>query len=282
METEQQFFDELKKRVNILHSSPQRDNEASRHDLLIYPLLTSPFGLGWDAQDLVSQSTIRVPKELSSSHIFRNGEPKIRKPDILISPVNSRKNIAVIEEKQFQSSIEKLNNYRLQVSEYQALYECTWGVISDGEKWLLKKNFETFHQFNSLDELRLGIIDLRNCIGKEQVTKRLIHHGTCDLVVVIPLFEISQEILSLHADLTQLDFYFKIPVIVVGVKLGIFTLGGEGFEEFTNLREALKKYPDLDPNRNTKRFTLAMKEVKGMKINRLRFETWAANDLYSR
>ena len=59
MRTEQEFFDELMSRVDILHSSPQRDNEASRHDLLIYPLLTSPFGLGWNAKDLVSQSTIR-------------------------------------------------------------------------------------------------------------------------------------------------------------------------------------------------------------------------------
>jgi hypothetical protein len=282
MGTEQEFFDELKKRVEILHLSPQRDNEASRHDLLIYPLLTSPFGLGWDAQDLVSQSTIRVPKEVATSHIFRNGEPKIRKPDILISPVNLQKNIAVIEEKEFQSSIEKLNNYRLQVSEYQALYECTWGVISDGEKWLLKKNFETFHQFNSLEELHLGIIDLRDCIGKKQVTERLIYHGTCDLVVVVPFFELTQNVLNLQADLTQLDFYFKIPVIVVGVDVGIFTLNGKGSEEFTNLHAALKKYPDLDPNKNTERFTWAMKEVSGKRINKLRFETWAANDLYSR
>jgi hypothetical protein len=281
MGTEQEFFDELKKRAEILQSSPERDNEASRHDLLIYPLLVSPFGLGWDAQDLVSQSTIKVPREVTTSHIFRNGEPKIRKPDILISPVNSQKNIAVIEEKKFQSSIEKLNNYRLQVSEYQALYECTWGVISDGEKWLLKKNFETFHQFNSLDELRLGIIDLRNCIGKKQVTERLIYHGTCDLVVVVPLFDLTQNVLSLQADLTQLDFYFKISVIVVGVEQGMFTLNGRGFEEFTNLHEALKKYPDLDPNKNTERFTWAMKEVSGKRINKLRFETWAANDLYS-
>jgi hypothetical protein len=282
METEQEFFDELKRRVDTLHSSPQRDNEASRHDLLIYPLLTSSFGLGWDAKDLVSQSTIRVPREVSSSHIFRNGEPKIRKPDILISSVNSRKNIAVIEEKEFQTSIEKLNNYRLQVAEYQALYQCTWGVISDGEKWLLKKNFETFHQFNSLDELHLGIIDLRNCIGKEQVTERLIYYGTCDLVVIIPLFELTQNVLSLQSDLTQLDFYFKIPVIVIGVELGTSALVGKGYEEFINLNEALKKYPDLNPNKDTKRFTGAMKEVKEKRINRLRFETWAAYDLYSR
>lgn len=250
--------------------------------MLIYPLLTSPFGLGWDAKDLVSQSTIKVPREVGVSHVFRNGEPKIRKPDILISPVNSSKNIAVIEEKEFQANIEKLNNYRLQVAEYQALYECTWGVISDGEKWLLKKNFETFHQFDSLDELRLGIRDLRSCIGKVQVTERLIYHGTCDLVVVVPFFELTQNILSLQSDLTQLDFYFKIPVVVVGVESGIPTLNGGGFEEFANLNDALKKYPDLHPNKSTERFTWSMKELRGDKISKLRFETWAANDFYSR
>jgi hypothetical protein len=282
MRAEQEFFDELKKRVDILHSFPQRDNEASRHDLLIYPLLTSPFGLGWDSKDLVSQSTIKVPNEVNTSHIFRNSEPKIRKPDILISPANMSRNIAVIEEKEFQLSIEKLNNYRVQVAEYQALYECTWGVISDGEKWLVKKNFETFHQFSSLEELRLGMFDLRNCIGREQVIGRLITHGTCDLIIVIPLFELDSNILKLQSDLTQLDFYFTIPIVVVGVESGKPTFSGKGFEEFINLNEALKAYSDLDPNKNTKRFTWAMKEVNNGKISKLRFETWAANDIYSR
>jgi hypothetical protein len=110
----------------------------------------------------------------------------------------------------------------------------------------------------------------------------LIYYGTCDLVVIIPLFELTQNVLSLQSDLTQLDFYFKIPVIVIGVELGTSTLVGKGYEEFINLNEALKKYPELNPNKDTKRFTGAMKEVKEERINRLRFETWAAYDLYSR
>ncbi|PSN10625.1 hypothetical protein C7293_27400 [filamentous cyanobacterium CCT1] len=248
---------------------------------MIYPFLTSPFGLAWDPKDLISQSQIKVPTEITDSHIFRNGIPKVRKPDILISPIENKKNIVIIEEKDYQSNIDKLNNYRIQLAEHQALYECIWGVISDGEKWLIKRNLETFNQFNSLEELYRGVSDLRHCIGKEKVIKRLVEYGTTDLVIIIPTFGINQNILSFQSDISSFDFYFKIPVIVAGVESGEMTPVGKGAEEFSNLSEALRIYPDLDPDKNTKRFTWAMKETRAGNITRLRFETWAAYDLYS-
>lgn len=63
------------------------------------------------------------------------------------------------------------------------------------------------------------------------------------------------------------------PVMVVGMNKG-------KAEFFKNLAEAKKKYPDLDPNHNGKRFTNAMREKHGGK-DHLRFETWEAYNTLS-
>ncbi len=64
-----------------------------------------------------------------------------------------------------------------------------------------------------------------------------------------------------------------IPVQVVGWH-------DEGVWEFSDLARARKQFPDLDPFRNTTRFTCAMPgEVNHTPA--LRFETWAAYKAYS-
>ena len=64
-----------------------------------------------------------------------------------------------------------------------------------------------------------------------------------------------------------------IPVQVIGRK-------DEGAWDFPNLAAAQKQFPDLDPYRSTDRFTPAMRgEVNDAPA--LRFETWAAYDVYS-
>lgn len=64
-----------------------------------------------------------------------------------------------------------------------------------------------------------------------------------------------------------------IPVQVIGRE-------DEGVWGFPNLAAAQKQFPELDPYRNTDRFTAAMRgEVNGAPA--LRFETWAAYDVYS-
>lgn len=177
-------FDELKRRLDHLLKNPTKDNEATRHDHLILPFLTHPLTLGWDYIDLVTQAVIITPKQLLNSHIFRGATPKVRKPDILVSPSSLRFNALVIEEKNSQKNIDELNGYRFQLHEYQALYECVWGLLTDGEKWILKRGFESYHTYNSLDELRLGLKDIQNCIGKQNLLHRKIIYGTSDLVIV--------------------------------------------------------------------------------------------------
>lgn len=72
----------------------------------------------------------------------------------------------------------------------------------------------------------------------------------------------------------------NMPVQVVGVKNGKITSNGGGVEIFKNLKDAQKKYSDLDPEENTKRFTWVMRgEIKGRDAGR--FETWQAERMYS-
>lgn len=272
MNKEEQFFNELKKRADNLHSNAERDNESSRHDLLIYPTITSEFGLGWNPIDLISQSTINVPKEIENSLIFRGAVPKIRKPDILIFPNEIIKNVAVIEEKKKQESIESLANHKLQLNEYQALYECTWGVLTDGEKWIIKRNFETFHKFSTINELQKGIKDFRNCIGSKEIIDRYNQYNTFDYIIISPYLN------NFSSVFPEFD---NIPVIVCGVDNGKFTDNGSGYKDFKNLKSALLEFPDLHPKLNTKRFTWAIKEIKEDKIKKLRFETWKAYEAYS-
>ena len=72
----------------------------------------------------------------------------------------------------------------------------------------------------------------------------------------------------------------NMPVKVVGVSNGKITSNGNGVEIFKNLKDAQKKYSDLDPKENTKRFTWVMyDEIKGRDAGR--FETWQAERMYS-
>ncbi len=179
-------FDELKRRLDDLVCHPEHDNEATRHDRLIVPILTHPLIFGWDCKDLVAQASITVPSELLESHIFRDARPRTRKPDILVVSSAFQFNALVVEEKKRQQSAEELDRNRFQLHEYQSLYECIWGLLTDGERWILKKGFESFHTFESLDELRAGLNDIQYCIGKESLLRRKLAFGTCDVVIVVP------------------------------------------------------------------------------------------------
>lgn len=68
-------------------------------------------------------------------------------------------------------------------------------------------------------------------------------------------------------------------VIVVGVENGAVTPNGSGVQRFDCLADAKVVFPDLDASKHSARFTGAM----GLPTDgTMRFETWAAFDLYSR
>lgn len=270
MKEQSLFFDKLKRNIEFLHKNPLRDNEASRHDLLIYPMITNIHGLEWEQIDIVSQSTINVPNEISESHIFRGAIPKIRKPDLLICPNEIVKNFAIIEEKKRQNNIEELNNHRIQLNEYQSLYECTWAMLTDGEKWIIKKGFDTYFEFNSIQELENNIKDFKKILSKKPVITKYNQYKSFDLIIV-------QQIIN-----QPFPKYSNIPTIVVGVSQGLITDSGLGYKEFPTFQEALIDFPDLHPTLKTKRFTWGFTEKDtNNNIIKLRFESWQAYDFYS-
>jgi hypothetical protein len=71
------------------------------------------------------------------------------------------------------------------------------------------------------------------------------------------------------------------PVIVVGVSEGQVTEDGKGEQTFPSIEQAREVFPDLDPAKNTERFTQAMQTTVEGRVVGLRFETWKAYQLYS-
>lgn len=77
------------------------------------------------------------------------------------------------------------------------------------------------------------------------------------------------------------DWKPEMPVVVCGIHHGEIREDGRGYQVFGSLAEAQAMFPDLDPEVNGKRFTWAMKgNIDGQLC--IRFETWAAYELYSR
>lgn len=178
------LFEELRRRIDTI--SEVHDNEAMRHDLIIYPLLTSPYGLEWDGCEVVPQKNLPLNRELTSSYIWKNAIPKKRRPDIVIVPYGIDQSVAVIEEKKKQSDINKLKMHLPQLGEYQQLESVVWGVLTDGERWILRRNNEIYASFASISELEKSFEEMKRCIGKKYVLQRLIKYGTSDLVFIKP------------------------------------------------------------------------------------------------
>lgn len=204
------FFDKLKKHLDIINNS-NVDNEAMRHDLLIRPIITSTQMLGWNCGEVISQSTIDVPQNVRNSYYWDRAEPKKRRPDMIISPYGMNKTVAVIEEKKRQASLNALANKIGQLKEYQYLHNAVWGVLTDGEKWILQKNNEIFHTFSTLDDLHKNFEDFIMCIGKEALMERLIKYGTTDIVIVKPFVNMTLVLsLSKLIPKSSIDDYLMI------------------------------------------------------------------------
>jgi hypothetical protein len=83
------------------------------------------------------------------------------------------------------------------------------------------------------------------------------------------------------ADMAWSGWRPEMPVIVAGVENGKITHDGKGYQEFGSLADAQSVFPDLDPQKNSERFTWAMAGGTSEGRDRIRFETWKANELYS-
>ncbi|MCM0084467.1 hypothetical protein L4X63_23085 [Geomonas sp. Red32] len=179
-----QFFDSLKRNLDLI--DPKFDNEALRHDLIIHPILTSPDGLGWYNPEVIPQLNTAIYKELKESYVWKGAQPVRRRPDLVIVPLGMNNPVAIVEEKKRQIDISALKRHVGQVTEYQCLHNAVWGLLSDGEKWVLKKNNQIFHTFANLTELEKNFDDFKNCIGRVAIMSRLVEYNTSDLVIVAP------------------------------------------------------------------------------------------------
>lgn len=174
------------------------------------PLITSPFGLGWNHEELVPQVNLQLPSGLIDSHVFRGAKPKSRKPDILISPiadgVPENKFVVAIEEKKRQSNVASLKQHNLQLVEYQAVSECVWGILTDGERWVIKRHLETYAEFESLDDFRRNLPDIQQCIGRAPLLDRVRKQNSSDFIIVRPSLHLNQHALpTIKADSARIS-----------------------------------------------------------------------------
>ena len=95
----------------------------------------------------------RSTRKLLDSYIWKNASPTKKRPDLLIVPYGLSQSVAVIEEKKKQADVRKLKGFSSQLSEYQQMENVVWGVLTDGEKWIIKKNNEIYYSFSNIDEL---------------------------------------------------------------------------------------------------------------------------------
>lgn len=180
------FFDSLKRNLDVLLKNPEFDNEASRHDKLIFPILNNEFSLGWNQDDIWAQKTILVPNELKDEYTFSGGIPKSKRPDLVIKPFSYSEYATIVEEKSHQKSIENLKGYNNQLIDYLGLFKCSWGILTDGEKWIIKKGFEDHMVFNNLNELRKNLRDFKEVLSKDKMIERYKNNKSFDLIYYRP------------------------------------------------------------------------------------------------
>ncbi len=178
------FFSELQRCAD--HILTVADNEAIRHDLLVRPLLTSPLALGWEAGEVLSQLEMPVPHTIAESYYWRGAVPRKKRPDIVLVPYSVAPVAGVVEEKGHHVKLSELESHVGQLLEYQYLHRCIWGLLTDGEKWVLTKNHEIFHRFENLSDLKHRLADLQHCIGRSAILERFQRYRTYDLVYVRP------------------------------------------------------------------------------------------------
>ncbi|MBS1768622.1 MAG: hypothetical protein JSS77_03080 [Acidobacteria bacterium] len=179
------FFDELQSRLDILLTNPGDDNEATRHDQLIYPMLTSPLILDWHSSDICSQKTILVPRELAHEYTFTGGIPKVKRPDLVIKPFGVG-NATVVEEKAKQIDTNRLKQFNKQLVDYMGLFNCTFGILTDGEKWIIKRGFADHFVFENLSELKKNLNDFKGLLSRSEMINRYKRTGSFDLIYFRP------------------------------------------------------------------------------------------------
>ena len=60
-----------------------------------------------------------------------------------------------------------------QLRQYQYLHDTVWGLLTDGERWILLRNDQEVHVFANLREMRSHLRDFQECVGRDAMSRRL-------------------------------------------------------------------------------------------------------------
>ena len=180
----EKVFDDLKRQADFLNNNPDRDNESQRHDTLVYPILTHPLLLGWDKIDIIPQSALPLNKEVIESYIWKNATPQKKRPDMIIAPIEFTKTVAVVEEKKKQTDTDTLRKHDSQLIEYQYLFKANWGLLTDGEKWIVKSGLEDTIALSSLDDFKRNLSFIKEMISRNAIIERLIKYNTTNICII--------------------------------------------------------------------------------------------------
>jgi hypothetical protein len=183
MNSQTRFLDSLRRTFQSLRECA--DSEAQRRDLLIRPILVSPFGLGYGPDEVLGEIPYAWPAEFKQDFIFRGDKtPRRILPDYVLWPREWQKVAGVVEAKG-PSTLVELSGHRFQLAEQQAAFSTNWGLLTNGSQWVVFHAFEPIIEVDSIDDLATKLPDICRLVGREAVLERMRRSGRASLVHLV-------------------------------------------------------------------------------------------------
>jgi hypothetical protein len=159
------------------------DNEAQRRDLLIRPVLNSPFGLGYKDYEVLSEIPYILPVKFGQLFRYETLRKRII-PDYVLFPEEWQKAAGVVEAKA-KCTLGELKDSRFQLAEQQAAFSVNWGILTDGIHWIIYHAYEPILEIDSIEELVKYIGNMQSLVGRNAVIQRMRRFGSACLTHLI-------------------------------------------------------------------------------------------------
>lgn len=181
--TRKQFFADLR-RAREKIAEPY-DNESWRREALIRPVLRSPFGLGFQEHEILCEVSfpIRTREDrLLADQIYPHRK-RIR-ADYLIQPEGNVRPSGLVEAKRILPDFVSMQKHKNQALIGQVLANADWGLLTDGEAWLLMRGDEDILYCESLESLESGIQEFQFFVGREALIQQF---GSAPRIRLMPV-----------------------------------------------------------------------------------------------
>ncbi len=159
-----EFFADLRRvREKI---AEHHDNETWRREALIRPVLKSPFGLGFQEHEILCEVSFPIhagQARLLAEEIYPNRK-RIR-ADYLILPEGNIRPSGLVEAKGQLPDFVSVQSHKNQALIGQVLADTDWGLLTDGEAWLLMRGDEELLYCDSIENLEAAIAEFRSLVG---------------------------------------------------------------------------------------------------------------------